>query len=202
MNHALIFGRRRQGKTTLGLHLALEGNGGVAVYDINSQIERFRTTSDLGVFANWIDGSPDRVLVYRPQRDVWGEFDGFAEVLWHKRRFTLFIDESSQLQTAAGAHPWLDRFVRMCSARDVRIIQTLHRPRDSSTLCRSLASDWYIFRTTLESDLDVIAEHCGDSLGEAVRRFTEGSHHALHWDDSHAEGRILSNPAEWFEPLK
>lgn len=204
MKHSLIFGRRRQGKTTLGLHLAMAGSGGVAIYDINSQIERFpkNTTSDLGLFANWLDASDERVLVYRPQRDVWGEFDGFAEILWHKRGFTLFIDEASQLQSASGAHPWLDRFVRMCSARDVQIIQTLHRPRDAATLCRSLATDWYVFRTTLESDLDVISEHCGGSLSEQVGRFAEGNHHALHWDDALGQADILSSPDQWFEPLR
>src|SRR5690242_3750530 len=108
MNLSLIFGRRRQGKTTLALHLALAMPGGVAIYDINSQVERFAgsTTSDIGLFGNWIGDSPIRVLVYRPQRDVWGEFDGFAETLWHKRGFTLLIDEASQLQSASSAHPW------------------------------------------------------------------------------------------------
>jgi hypothetical protein len=200
----LIFGRRFQGKTTIALHLALQGTKGVAVYDINAQIARFpeSTTSDLGVLDNWLDSSGHRVVVFRPQTDVWSEFDFFAGSLWRKRGFCLFIDEASQLQTSGHCHPWLDRFVRMASRQDVDIIQTMHRPRDAATLCRSLATDWYIFRTTQETDLEVIAEHCGSDIAEQVRNVGEGSHHAVHWDDAVARGEILTDPAAWFESLK
>ena len=156
----------------------------------------------MGLLANWVDSGRCNVAVYRPQRDVWGEFDAFAECLWRKKGFTLFIDEASQLQSPGQAHQWLDRFVRMCPSRDVHISQTMHRPRDAATICRSLATDWYIFRTTLQSDIDIIAERCGDEMAAQVAAFPEGSHHVLHWDDAAAEGELLTEPAEWFESLE
>ena len=204
MKQYLVFGRRGQGKTTLALWLALQNPGGVAIYDINAQIRCFprQTTHDLGIFANWVDASDFRCLVFRPSRDVWGEFEGFAEILWRKRGFTLLVDEASQLQTSAGAHTWLDRFVRMAPRDDVAIIQTMHRPRDSATLCRSLATDWFVFFTTLGHDLTVIEEHCGEDHVATVQGLGEASHRVFHWDDAHGRAEVLNDPQRWFMRLR
>ena len=125
----------------------------------------------------------------------------FAQILWRKRGFTLLVDEASQLQGPSFIEPQLDRFVRMAPGGGVPIIQTMHRPRDSNGLCRSLASDWYIFRTMLGRDVQVIAEHCGEELAQRVSEFQEGGYQCLHWNDATGSGDIVCDSSAWYENL-
>jgi hypothetical protein len=200
----LFFGRRGEGKTTAALHLALALPGGIAIFDLNRRFERWpaSTTSDLGIFANWVTSSEERILIFRPESDVEGEFSGFAEILWGREGFTLLLDEASQLQTSARAHLWLDRFVRMAPRETIHILQTMHRPADAATICRALADDWYIFRTVRQIDLNVLENECSPAVREAAEKFSDGSHRLVHWDDAHGRMEIWQDPREWFEPLK
>lgn len=195
----LYFGRRRQGKSTKALSDALKENGGIVIYDINAQFRAFprSTTSDLERFDQLVSEGDARIIVYRPQWSAWHEFGPVAQILRRLSGYTLLVDEASQLQKAVAAHPDLDWFVRM-APDGVRVFQTMHRPRDAATVCRSLATDWFIFRTTLRRDLEVIREQCGDEPAAAVARFREGGRDVYHWSDEFGRGEILSNPREWF----
>lgn len=202
MRSALYLGRRRQGKSTLAFHHALQQKGGIVVFDINAQ---FRDcpgvrTSDLAEFDTLVSNSQERIVIFRPARNVNEEFGAFCECLWKRQGYTLLIDEASQVQSAAGCNEWLDRFMRMAPP-ELKIFQTLHRPRDSATLCRSLATDWFIFRTTLPRDLDVIEEQCGEEARVRVAGFEEGSRVFYHWDDSLGKGEIIDHPESWKEVI-
>lgn len=203
--NALIFGRRQLGKSTLSLFLGRQTQCGVIIFDPTGQFEN-------GVIACESLEELEEVLVsdrartlgtmisFRPQNDVYEEFDSFASMLWNFSNYCLIVDESSQVQSASKAHPKLDRFVRLANPRRVHLIQSMHRPADAATICRSLTTDWYIFYTTLKNDLDVIEEKCGEECRELVSRLPR--HHLLHWSDDHGTHELWSEPEKWFVPIK
>jgi hypothetical protein len=189
-----VIGRRREGKTTLALHLALQNPGGVAAFDIRREYRGFPTARTAEEFSSLLDSVP-RVVVYQPQFDLRSEFSAFALALWRRGFFTLLIDEASQLQTASGAHEWLDRFVRMADC-SVSLVQALHRPVDASVLCRSLATDWYIFRTTEPRDLEAVAERCGEEVARAASSLPH--HHFVHFEVDAQRSNVCADPRSWF----
>lgn len=199
MSNSLIFGRRGQGKTTLAFYLAQRAKLSIAVFDINGQIASagseatFNNLDDLELFLAEGVGA---LVVYRPESNVEGEFDGFADLLWLRTNYTLLIDEASQIQSAGYAHPKLDRLVRMGPRQAVNLIQTLHRPADVATVCRSLARHFYIFRTRQESDLKMLAERCGPQVAEIVAGLNE--HEFVHWDDDRETLETVKDAASWY----
>ena len=200
--NSLFFGRRQQGKSTLAFHLAQKAGLSIAVFDINAQFRAWP-----GVTFNNLDDVElcllegiERLLIYRPENDVEAEFSRLADLLWNRTDYTLLIDEASQVQVAARPHEKLGRLIRMGDARSINVLQTLHRPADSATLCRSLAHHWYIFRTTLETDLAVVAERCGAQAAEALQQL--GAFEYVHWDDDLQKLEIVKNPGAWFVDLR
>ncbi|MGH9770312.1 MAG: hypothetical protein ACRD4Q_01200 [Candidatus Acidiferrales bacterium] len=197
--NALVFGRRQQGKSTLAFALATEAGVPIAVYDINAQFrawpeEEVREAND---FALKLEDSD--LVIYRPEADPWEEFNQIADDLWERESYVLILDEASQLQSPGHAHPKLDRIVRMCDAKNVHLIQTIHRPSDTAMICRSLATDWYIFRTNQETDLKVIAERCGSAVAQAASEVAP--HEYVHWDDSAGVYTVCKNPSSWFTDI-
>jgi len=200
--NSLFFGRRQQGKSTLAFHLAQKAGLSIAVFDVNAQFRAWpeSTYSNLEDFELALLEGLDGLLVYRPESDVDAEFSAFADLLWSRKDYTLLLDEASQLQTAGRPHEKLGRLIRMGDARAVNVFQTLHRPADSATLCRSLAHHWYVFRTTLESDLAVVAERCGAGAAEAVQQL--GPFEYVHWDDDEQKLEVVKDAGTWFVDIR
>jgi len=196
--NSLFFGRRQQGKSTLAFHLAQQAGLSIAIFDVNAQFRAWpeSTYSNLEDFELALLEGRDHLLIYRPESDPDAEFSICADLLWNRRDYTLLIDEASQLQTAGRPHEKLGRLIRMGDARAVNVFQTLHRPADSATLCRSLAHHWYLFRTTLETDLAVVAERCGMRAAEALQQL--GPFEYVHWDDDKQALDVVKNPGAWF----
>jgi len=197
--NALVFGRRQQGKSTLAFALAEEKQLPVAIYDINAQFRAWpeEVVSDPSDFALKIEDSD--LVIYRPESDPWEEFEPVADALWERDGYVLIVDEASQLQSPSAAHPKLDRLVRMCDAKTVHLIQTIHRPADAAVICRSLATDWYIFRTNQENDLKVIAERCGARVAQEAASIQP--HEYVHWDDSAGIYTVCKRPDSWFRDI-
>ncbi|HEV2498614.1 MAG TPA: hypothetical protein VGY31_03425 [Terriglobia bacterium] len=197
--NALVFGRRQQGKSTLAFVLAEEKEIPIAIFDINGQFCAWpeEVVSEVNDFAARLEESD--LVIYRAEESPWEEFEAVADELWVRGEYVLLVDEASQVQSPGHAHPKLDRIVRMADAKNVHLIQTMHRPSDAAMICRSLATDWYIFRTNQETDLKVIAERCGPDVAAVAAELAP--HEYVHWDDSAGIYWISKDPVSWFRNI-
>lgn len=195
----LVFGVRGQGKTTLAYDIAKKSKRPLAVYDIS---HRFNAWPELIVRdAAEVDEAIDACdeVIYQPQADEWAEFGSFSEAIWD-RQLTLLIDEASSLQGPQHAHEWLNKWIRFHPVDEVDVIQTMHAPADSWARCRSLAEDWYIFRTWRPADLKAIAEQCGDETAMAVEKLEP--YHYLHFNAPSNTREVSGDARQWYHDLK
>lgn len=158
---AVIIGRRRQGKSTLGLALAKHFNRTIIVFDPNDQYGNLEIIEDL---AAWMESanseSIGRVLATNPIADfeaMVAELDGGV---WKWADYTFVIDECSVLMSPSYLHPAMERYART-SPKDVDVICISHRIVDINTLFRSLATDWFVFKQTMERDLQSLSDEFG-----------------------------------------
>jgi len=195
--NALIMGRRFQGKTTLALHLAHKHGGGIAIFDPRRMIRAWpeSSTSNFRRFREMIESADHPLVVYQPVVDTEAEFSEFGEYLWTRTGLVIFVDEAALIQKAGKPNLILDRYVRTAD-QDVWLIQTLHRPSDAAVTCRALASDWYIFRTHQENDLEAIVDRCGQEVADLARNLPQ--HHLIHWNDETATFELWQKPMEWY----
>lgn len=211
MKNILVFGRRGQGKTTLGFHLAKMLGLTMVAFDPNDQLDFSPLYNPEDLEAALNAGEP--LTIYRPRigEEVDDEFNLFARVLWNGSLLnptqnhntwidlTILIDEAGlpELQDAGYCLKSLRSFV--CRGRDINLIQTVHRPRDAWKTCRANATDWYLFHTTDPGDLAAIAEQCGEEVAEAVSKLDEKQF--VHYQLRSGEFEISGEAREWYEPL-
>jgi hypothetical protein len=200
---ALIIGRRRQGKSTLALALALMQRHTVIVFDPNDQYAGFPAVSSAGEVGAALERSSDGDIIrYLPAPPVEEHWQALADLLdggtWEWADYTLILDEASMLMSPHYLDEKLERFART-APKDISLILTTHRPRDIHPLFRALATDLFCFQTTLALDVKVLQENYGAELASAVQRL--GRYQVAHY--WLAEGgtpmvHVWDKPSEWF----
>lgn len=207
MRHAVIWGRRRQGKSTLALALAVAAaRPSIIIFDPCEQFLAFPHV-ELDELDEWLETEEARIVRYAPRgQDVEQAFSDLMDVLdggqWAWADYTLILDESSLLQRPQRLHPALDRLIRQ-APDDITVIQTMHRPSDAHPLVRSLATDYFWFSTYLARDLDVARDTWGDEVADRIARLPV--YHVLHfWLDRGGEPRwrVWDQPDLWYVPLR
>jgi hypothetical protein len=195
---AVIIGRRRQGKSTLAYALALRFGETIIVFDPNNQFGALPAIEDVPGFLE-TGGRVGKILPPAAPEDAWAELtaelDGGG---WQWGEYTLIADECSMLMSAHYLDPQTERYART-APKDVRLLMTTHRASDLNPLIRALASDWFIFQTSLERDLKAITDQFGVEVSAAVRNLPP--YHVLHyWLDSGGVPRfeVWDKPAEWY----
>lgn len=208
--NALIFGRRRQGKSTLSFFLARRRHQTVIVFDPNAQFDGRMVVYNLEDVREWIDQGGRGEIIFRPTPGMIEEdFETLVEVLWNYGNYALIVDEASCVQNAHSIAPSLERLMRQAprdGARnrsgaivDVTVIQTLHRPADANTICRALATDAFIFQTQLARDLDTVENQWGAEVRAHLS--TLARWHCVHiWSDLDGSQRysIWRDPSKWY----
>lgn len=204
---SVIIGRRRQGKSTLALSLAIaaarETEKSIIVFDPNNQYHSLPIIPD---FDQWLQtatpapGSPaiGRIVPIDPT----GEFESMVAVLdggrWVWGDYSLIVDECSMLMSPHKLHPALERYART-SPKDVDVILTTHRIVDVHPLFRALSTDWFLFQSHLPRDLELITDAFGADVATAAASLPP--YHVLHyWLDSGGvpTNHVWSKPDEWF----
>ena len=221
--NALIFGRRRQGKSTLALRLAMTYHHSVFIFDPNVQYhlgEGVPVFHDLEDLQAWIDDThvDHGLVIYRPRvnrssQSLEESFSDFTEVISVKGHWALVIDEASYLQSHARIDPALEGLMRQAprdGARnlqgqvvDVSIIQTTHRPVDCHSVCRALASDTFFFSTSLRRDLDFVEAQYGPEVSGGLTDLERW--HTVHlYSDANGAQRftIWTQPSAWYVPIE
>lgn len=199
---ALIIGRRRQGKSTLALSLAIAQRRSIIVYDPNNQYGALPTVQPTELDA-WLQragaGDVVRIVPVPPVEETWAQvvdvLDGGA---WRWSDYVLVVDECSMLMSPSYLDAALERYVRT-SPMDVDVIMTTHRPRDVHSLVRALATDLFVFSTMLARDLDVLRDNYGPELAMAVPSLRQ--YHVAHfWLGAGGRSRVVvwDRPDEWY----
>lgn len=198
MKQILIFGRRRQGKSTLAFALARSLKNRTVIFDPNAQFSSFTSIDN---YDDLIDAlvAEQPVIRYAPlssrPADEWPDF---ADIVWQFRDYALIIDECSVIQSASYVDDKLERFLRR-APDDVVIIQTTHRPVDTNKLSRQLATDVFCFQTRMKADLEMMRSDFSPDMPGAVQNLPE--YHVLHYwggRGGNYEHVIWNNPKDWY----
>lgn len=199
MRHAIIWGRRLQGKSTLALALAISARRSpIIIFDPCSQFEYFP------VEPSAVQGIERETPIFRvpvvedPETAFQRLMTDLDGGVWRYEDYTLVLDETSLLQRPQAIHPALARLIRM-GPDEITVIQTLHRPSETHATVRALATDFFFFQTYIQRDLDVISDNYGADVAEAVFRLKR--HECLHWwlqPGGEPAWSVWTDPARWF----
>ena len=186
----------------------------IVVFDPNVQynIGGVPLFSSIAQFEAWLDDdeADHGLVVYRPNVDsIQEEFRDCVDLMWPHGHYAFIIDESTYVQGSNRIHPSLERLVRQAprdGARnaqgavvDVTVIQTLHRPADSNTLCRALASDTWYFQVSLPRDLEAVELQWGDEVaGELTDLKRWNTVHCWQGPDGKEQYTTWNDPATWY----
>lgn len=198
-----IFGRKEQGKTTLGYHLALPFPTRV-IFDPR---EHFYTSATVienasGLYELLNDTTE---IIVKPPDHYPENFELVCDQLreWirdnHEEEFSFLTDESYDIKTPDYMPASLDWLMRKTKRKQTRIIFTAHRPVDISTDIRALSDNWFIFQSTQEHDLRIIAERCGREVADEVQKLKPREF--INWDDSIGRWQKFSDANRWYVSL-
>jgi hypothetical protein len=202
---SLCIGRREQGKSTLAYHLALQSSTRVIV----DPRALFETSSDILPNANGLYDLLDtrQEIIVQPEEETNEIFEAVCVEVkdWLQENpdepFALLGDEARFFDTPSYIPSSLDWILRMSSRKLVHAIFTMHRPVDISVDIRAIADYWFIFHTTQEHDLKVIAERCGQEVAELVSNLDGSKNELIVWDDAHGTFRKETDRSKWYHSL-
>ncbi len=203
----ICVGRRELGKSTLALYFLRQLQTRV-IADPRHQFStdqpiRDLTTADERLLWDRMDAGLE--TVWRPESDLMDKIDAspLAVALkdWVQQTpepisLGVLLDECALLDLSAWG--WMFKCVKR---NQVYTILTAHRPVDIAPAIRSIADFWCVFKTTQESDLELIEEKCGTEFVERVKLL--GPHEFLLWDEGRAEFTPYTRdtsrgPSSWF----
>lgn len=179
----LIYGKRQQGKSTLGLALAVRRQR-VIIWDPNNQYPLFASIP-IERIPEWLRAGTETRQSWSIVRvgpvsteDVESLFLQFSDLLQDERDIAIVIDEAHMLQGQGWLDPALDRWNRR-SPSSVDVIQITHRIVDAHPDSRYHAHHVFFFFAYLPREIKTIRENFGEDVSLAVP--TLGPHQVIHW---------------------
>ena len=129
----VIFGRRKQGKSTLSLALALDRSR-IVIFDPNNQFPYIASIPPQALAA-WLEKETDaewRICRVGPidTEDIDEVFAMVAAALFEADDVAFVVDEAHLLQSAKGINENLDRMIRRSTSTQSLILNT-HRVTDA-----------------------------------------------------------------------
>lgn len=197
--NALIYGRRLQGKSTLSIALALSRKKPIVIFDTNSQYSQLSgEVSDVNTLVKLLEAD-HRIIRYVPEAsEVHNGFSAFTDALWDWEDIVIIIDEAASVQTSGSVQPGLERLIRQ-APDTVDIIQSTHRLVDTQRLTRALATDIFMFQSSLSADLDLIASEFNKQVASYVKKLPV--YYCIHyWLDRGGieKWSLWDKPGEWY----
>lgn len=203
--NTLIYGTRKQGKSTLAIALAVTAHDKVLIFDPRGTFP---------VFASYpISAIPSRLDGYRgglqftrvgpfDTDEVEDAFAEFTSLTREREDISVIVDEAHMLQGSNTLDPNLDRWNRE-STRSVEVIQTTHRIVDAHPDSRYHADDIFFFYADGPRELKTIRENFGSDVADAIPRL--GKHQVIHWHRAVGGFKawiIWDNGEDWFFDLE
>lgn len=217
----LIVGRRKRGKTTLGLYMTRKDSRARLIFDSRNMIPpcpkqlRVRHSTDLieQALPALADGELEEVIFSPADHELRRPFAIFAQEMnrWTDEHPTqplnVLIDELGFIEEGHRDPAALRRALRNCEPEIVNVFITCHRPMDVPVNTRSIADYWALFHCVQEHDIEVVQRRCGNRIAAQVQQLTARSF--VLFDDAEPEksreypdrpGPDGKNP--WYVPLR
>lgn len=199
----LCIGRKEQGKTTLGYHLARSFPTRL-IFDPR---EHFFTSPHIRLDSTNLYEDLDELseIIIKPDDNIPERFALTCDELreWLRDNpgepFSFLVDEAYDVKTPDFMPPSLDWLMRKTKRAQGRIILTAHRPSDIATDIRALSDHWFIFQMTQEHDLRVVSERCGSEVAEAARYLA--AREFINWNDALGTWNKHTDSSAWFVSL-
>jgi hypothetical protein len=217
--NAVFTGRRRSGKTTLAFRKALDGGGGIIVFDPKREFRGWpcSVSSIAEINDAMRKKEPPRVIIFHPEGDANEEFTLLGDWImaqhalamdrqWDKKgfHFTLLVDEAHNIQGSNWSNKKLLEIVSQNRPEILNVFQTFQSPKDAWNRIKSRISDWYIFSTNLPSDLEYLQKEIGVSEQDVARIQTLGDHEYAHFyfDGGRPVAQFNTEPKSWYISLE
>ena len=202
---AMVCGKREEGKTTLGLHLSLLWSPRVIVYDSRRQFNLGVPVSSFAEFSEALDTEAG-IIVYQPagEQDEEEAVEVAREVMsrgsehWPNQRFTFLIDEAGEVAKFGPAVRPLKKMIKWVRLDTVQVILLCHRPTDVDPTFRSLMTDFYLFRTTGDREVEWLegVDSISDEIISKVQ--TLPKHHYIHLVTGQEGYELVDKPESWY----
>jgi hypothetical protein len=226
--NAAFTGHKRSGKTTLAFDIAMRDtrtlengtvvdSGGILIYDPKREWRDWPgTISDVSQLEKMIDEKHE-VIVYHPEGNKREAFTPLAQIVselhrvamenhWDKigYHFTLIVDEAVNVSTAHFVDDDLLSLVAENRPEILNIFLTFQSPKDINNLLKSRISDYYIFQTSLPSDLSYLSKELGvpnEDL-EMIQHLRPHEYAHFYFDGGTPKVSYEFEADTWFRPLE
>ncbi len=180
--NTLIYGTRKQGKSTLAVALAVNAHDRVLIFDPRGTFPVFRAFEIEDIPGRLDAHEEGQIQITRvgpyDTDEVSDAFSEFTRVSRDREDISVIVDESHMLQGANSLDPNLDRWNRESSS-SVEVIQTTHRIVDAHPDSRYHADNVFFFYAYLPRELKTVRESFGEDVALALP--TLKRHQLIHW---------------------
>jgi hypothetical protein len=214
--NAIFTGRKRSGKTTLAFDMAMLNDGGIIIYDPKNEWRGW--PGEIRDVAQLEEASKKHeIIVFHPQGNPDEEFSLLGEAIlrmhnvamdkgWDKKdfHFTLIVDEAVNVSTAKRINPVLVQLVAQNRPEILSIYLTFQSPKDANNLLKSRVDHWFIFNTSLPSDLDYLRDEIGvpDEDLALISDLRPHEYATFFFDGGTPVVEFVYDPDTWFRPLE
>lgn len=215
--NAIFTGRKRSGKTTLAFDLAMRRDGGIIIFDPKREWRGWPgTVTDVAQIPEKVK-EEHAVIVYHPEGDMREAFTPLAECVlelhnvamakgWDKSgdHFTFIVDEAVNVSTAK----WIDEKLLSLVAQNrpeiLDVYLTFQSPKDANNLLKSRVDNWFIFNTSLPSDLEYLNKEVGvpEMDLEEIQHLRPHEYAHFTFDGGAPKVEYNYDPDDWFRPLE
>lgn len=203
----LVFGRMRQGKSTLGLFIARKSPTRV-IYDPRNQFAS--STTVLREADEKLETALDEraEIIIRPGLDGEDMLESVSQMIldWTeenpKEKICFLVDEANMVGLDSRPQekfPHFNYLLRSAGEDRINVVITSHRSVEVHPAIRSIANFVCMFRTTHEPDLKVIEDKCGYEVTDQLRALPSGQ--VIVWDDNVGSYALHSDRTFWYVPL-
>lgn len=194
--------------------MAEERGGGIVVFDPKGEWQGWPgTITEVSQIDKAVEDN-HRVIVYHPP---FGDKEKYFSELatwvaarhrvamekgWDKLgfHFTFIVDEAVNVSSAR----WLnDELLALCAENRPEILDiylTFQSPKDANNLLKSRISDWYIFNTSLPSDLDYLNKEIGvpETDLAQIQQLNDHEYAHFYFDGGRPDVEFIDDPKSWY----
>jgi hypothetical protein len=215
--NAAFSGRKRSGKTTLAFDMAMRQGGGIIIFDPKREwrgwpgeitdVEQIKAKVDEG----------EEIIVFHPHGDSKEEFEKLASVIldlhtlamqrnWDKdgRHFTFLVDEAVNVSTKNWVSPKLLQIISQNRPEILSVYLTYQDPKDINNLLKSRIDTYFIFNTSLPTNLDYLQKEIGVPQYdlEEIQHLRPHEYAQFYFDGGTPKVEYEYSPETWFRPLE
>jgi hypothetical protein len=220
--NAIFTGRKRSGKTTLAFDIAMRSGGGIIIYDPKREWRDWPgTVTDVSEIEEKLKEG-NEVIIFHPQGDKRKAIGPLIDVIsgmhniammkgWDKKdedgdnpHFTLIVDEAVNVSTAKWIDPKLLALVAENRPEILNIFLTFQSPMDANNLLKSRVDHWFIFNTSLPSDLDYLNKVVGVPAMDLdeIQHLPMHEYAVFYFDGGTPTVEYERDSENWFRPLQ